>query len=144
MAELLKRRGLGKFAAKFLEEEVNGSLLLEAGRDLFQEMGIKSALEWVRVAVWFRRELQGTTEEEPVKAMHDILTGDTKHLSQYLHKFQQASVDADMVLYAKKCDCHDALLKELGVSKALHRAKIITAVKAHYSSSLSSLTSTLR
>ena len=51
-----------------------------------------------------------------------------KKLTQYISKLEHASVDADMIVYAIKSGCHDTLLTEAGIEKALHRNKIVGAV----------------
>ena len=143
VADFLKKIGMGRYAGKFLDEELDGPFLLEAGRESFQELGMKSVLDWVRIAVLYRRELQGGDSEEPQRALLELLKSDKK-LSAYVNKFQRSGVDADMILYASKTGCQDQLLGELGISKAVHRSKLMAAIKTHYSSTLASLvTSTL-
>ena len=138
VVDFLKKIGLSRYAGKFLEEEVDGPCLLEAGRQTFQELGVKSVVDWIRIAVHYRRELQGGDSGEPQRALVELLKSDKK-LSSYVNKVQRSGVDADMVLYASKSGHQDQLLGELGISKALHRTKLMTAVKSHYSSSLASL-----
>ena len=63
-----------------------------------------------------------------------------KNLAQYATKKEQTGVDADMILYASRSGCHEQLLAEVGVKKAVHRTKIVAAVKSQYTpSSLASL-----
>ena len=139
VVDFLRRIGLGKYASKFLDEDVDGSTLLMANEETFGDLGVKSVLDRVRIMVLYRRELQEGDGSEPVRALQDLLKKE-KNLAQYISKIEHAGVDADMILYANKCSCHDDLLAEAGVKKAVHRTKIAAAVKSHYTpSSLASL-----
>ena len=139
MVSFLKRIGLAKYTDKFLDEDVDGSTLLAAGRETFEELGVKSVLDWIRVVVLYRRELQRGDSEEPARVLQELLKRE-KNLAQYATKMEQTGVDADMILYASRSGCREQLLAEVGVKKALHRTKIVAAVKSQYTpSSLASL-----
>ena len=138
MADFLKRIGLGHYACKLDSYEMlDGSMLLEAGQEEFLNLGVK-VLDWIRFAVLYRRELQGSDSGEPQQALLELLKND-KSLSVYVNQFQSSGVDADMILYASRSGCHDQLLTEVGISKAVHRNKLMAGIKSHYSSSLASL-----
>ena len=138
VADFLRRIGLGNYASKFQDEEVDGSILLMANKDTFDELGVKSTLDRVRIIVLYRRELQGADDSEPVRVLRDLLK--EKNLTQYMSKLEHAGVDADMIMFAIKSECHDTLLTEAGIKKGLHRSKIVgAAVKSNYASPLTSI-----
>ena len=82
VANFLRRIGLGNYASKFQDEEVDGSTLLMASKDAFEELGVKSALDRVRIMVLYQRELQGADDSEPVRILRDLLK--EKNLTQYI------------------------------------------------------------
>ena len=127
VADFLRRIGLGDYASKFQDEEVDGSTLLMASKDTFEELGVKSTLDRVRIIVFYQRELQGADDSEPVRVLRDLLK--EKNLTQYISKLEDAGVDAHMIMYAIKSECHDTLLTEAGIEKAVHRSKIVGAVR---------------
>ena len=135
VADFLKKIGMDQYTAMFLEEEVDGPSLLEAGRESFQDVGVESVLDWIRIAVLYRRELQGGDGVQPQQALLELLKSDNK-LYPYAKQFQDSGVDADMILYANKCGCQDELLKEVGIRRSMHRSKLMGAVKTYYSSAL--------
>ena len=114
------------YASKFQDEEVDGSTLLMASKDTIEELGVKSTLDRVRIIVLYQREQQGADDSEPVRILRDLLK--EKNLTQYISKLEHAGVDADMIMCAIKSECHDTLLTEAGIEKALHRSKIVGAV----------------
>ena len=110
---------------------MDGLTLLMADQETFDDLGVKLVLERVRIMVLYQRELHGEDGSEPVRALQDLLKNE-KNLEQYISKIEHAGVDADMILYANKSGCHDDLLAEAGVNKAVHRTKLAAAVKMHY------------
>ena len=67
VADFLRRIGLGDYASKFQDEEVDGSTLLMASKDTFEELGVKSTLERVRVFFFynsFNKQLGHTIAEK--------------------------------------------------------------------------------
>ena len=122
MVSFLRRIGLAKYTDKFLDEDVDGSTLLAAGRETFEELGVKSVLDWIRVVVLYRRELQRGDSEEPARVLQELLKRE-KNLTQYATKMEQTGVDADMILYTSRSGCHEQLLAEVGVKKLSTRQR---------------------
>ena len=120
---------------------MDGSTLLMASKDTFDELGVKSTLDRVRIIVLYRRELQGADDSELVRILRDLLK--EKNLTQYISKLEDAGVDADLIMCAIKSGCHDTLLTEAGIEKALHRSKNSCCcsifVKSNYASPLTSI-----
>ena len=132
VAEFLKKIGLDQHADRFLEEDVDGPFLLELKRDSFQDLGVETVLDWIRITVLYRRELQGGDSGKPQQALLEILKN--KKLLQYVNKFQHSGVDADMLLYASTSGHQHQLLEEVGITKPLHRDRLMAAVKSHFHS----------
>ena len=133
VADFLIKIGMSHYAGTFLEERVDGPVLLELERDSFQDLGVKTVLDWIRIAVLYRRELKGGDSGESQQKLLDLLK--SKELPQYVDKFQCSGVDADMVFYASENGHHNQLLEEVGIAKPLHKSKLMAAVKSHFRSS---------
>ena len=122
--------GMGQYVNTSFWEEVDSLLLLEAGRKSFQELGVKSVLDWIRIAVFYRRKLQG----EEVGSLSGLCWSCWR-VKRSSHNMWMSSSALEL-MYASKCGCLNELLEEVGVSKTLHRSKLMIAVKKYYSSSL--------
>ena len=100
---------------------------------------ISLVLDWIHVFVLYRRELQRGDGEEPARVLQELLKRE-KNLAQYATKMERTGVDADMILYASRSGCHEQLLAEVGRQKAVHRTKIVAAVKSQYTYSCEDIT----
>ena len=72
--------------------------------------------------VLFRRSLQGGEAQYPLESVLDFL--EQNKLSKYSAIFQESGIDGDLLLEAD-----DNVLKDLGVSSAVHRNRIKTKYK---------------
>ena len=99
---------------------------------------ISLVLDWIHVFVLYRRELQRGDGEEPARVLQEVLKRE-KNLTQYATKMEQTGVDAVMILYTSS-GCHEQLLAEVGRQKAVHRTKIVAAVKSQYTYSCEDIT----
>ena len=132
IADFLASINLGQYAQGFLDEEINGSLLLSANREVFSDLGVASAVHSTQIAVQFRRELQGIDREESfhdMKALTSTPTSGGSKLNQHKKKLDSAGVDVDMLLYAHQKEYLEELLKELSISKALDRTRFKDALE---------------
>ena len=114
VVDFLRRIGLGKYASKFLDEDVDGSTLLMANEETFGDLGVKSVLDRVRIMVLYRRELQEGDGSEPVRALQDLLKKDFYEFSQFSVKIEFSSwcCNADIFLLyilTQEGRCHDEL-----------------------------------
>ena len=126
MAKFLESIGLEKHTKNFIEEEIDGSQLLSANREVFQDLGVTSLVESTRISVLFRRKLQ--SEEKPSYPLEDLLKT-TPKLKAYKPTLEKAGIDLNMMLYAQQNGYLDDFLKECGVNRALDRNKFDTKLK---------------
>ena len=61
VAEFIESIGLGQYVGKFLEDEVNGEMLLEASDNDLAEFGVESRLHRVKIITLFQRLALGRT-----------------------------------------------------------------------------------
>ena len=59
ISKFLEKMGKKKHAKNFLDYEIDGSMLLGADRDIYKELGVESCVEYVQIAVHFKRQLLG-------------------------------------------------------------------------------------
>ena len=121
VSQFLDGIGMQEHSKTFIEEEIAGSHLLKANRDVYQELGVTSAIHYVQIAVKFKREL--LAEKGSEYSLKQLLQAHPK-LVHYEDKFEQAHIDVEMMLFAQENGFIDELLKAVGVDKALDRNKI--------------------
>ena len=80
VTNFLEGIGLVKYAQKFLDEEINGTQLLTANREVFNDLGVVSIIDCTKISVLFRRELQG--DDGPSISLEEFLKS-TPKLSQF-------------------------------------------------------------
>ena len=62
VAEFLQSIGLGQYAKSFIENDVNGEMMLEADDDsALEEIGVESRLHRIKIMVLFKRQVFGST-----------------------------------------------------------------------------------
>ena len=121
VSQFLDGIGMQEHSKTFLEEEIAGSHLLEADREVYQELGVTSAIHYVQIAVKFKREL--LAEKGSEYSLKQLLQAHPK-LVHYEDKFEQAHVDVEMMLFAQESGFIDELLQDVGVNRALDRNRI--------------------
>ena len=122
VAEFLREVSMSEYEEAFVEAEVSGEVLLEADLAVLEELGVKSALDQIKVQVLFKRKLKGNQEWCPLSEVLHFL--DQNKLSHHAAAFEKNAISGDILL-----ECSDAALKQLGVSSALERVKIRTKFK---------------
>ena len=131
VSDFLTSIKLEKYAQNFIDEGIDGPQLMTANREVFNELGVVSAIHSTQIAVLFRRELEGVDRDEPfhdIKALTSTGAGGSK-LASYKKKLESVGVDVDMLLYAQQNNYLEDLLKEIGVTKALDRNRFESALK---------------
>lgn len=127
VSQFLEGLGKKKHAKVFLDEVIDGLELLNAKRDVFEDLGVKSNIECALIAVSFKRQLMG------VATIHNCSVHELIELGNKLEKHEKAldnaGVDVDMLLYAREEDFLTELLKEVGITKALDRNRFETVLK---------------
>ena len=127
VSQFLDGLGMQEHSKTFLEEEIAGSHLLKANREVYEELGVTSAIHCVQIAVTFKREL--LPEKGSEYSLKQLLQAHPK-LVRYEDKFEQANVDVEMMLFAQENGFIDELLKAVGLDRALDRNRIKVLVKA--------------
>ena len=121
VSQFLDGIGMQEHSKTFLEEEIAGSHLLKANREVYKDLGVTSAIHYVQIAVKFKREL--LTEKGSEYSLKQLLQAHPK-LVHYEDKFEQAHIDVEMMLFAQENNLIDELLQDVGVNRALDRNKI--------------------
>ncbi|XP_050457600.1 NAD(+) hydrolase sarm1-like isoform X1 [Cataglyphis hispanica] len=127
VCEWVKQIGFAEIASNFVENRVDGDLLLQLTEEnLREDIGLTNGIMRYR----FARELQN------LKKIADYSSRDTGNLNSFLQSIGQefsiytysmlnAGVDKDSI-----CNLwEDQLLIECGIAKSMHRIKILDAIK---------------
>lgn len=113
-------------AKTFLEEDIDGLLLLNAERDVYEDLGVTSHITCVKIAVAFKRELMGVST---IYCSMDNFIQKGKNLKGHEKTLRNAGVDVDMLVFARQHDFLTDLLKEIGITKPLDRNRFDTSLK---------------
>ena len=114
MGEFLTSINLSKYREMFEREGVSGDVLLEGDKEYFHELGVESAVDYVRIGALLRRALTGEESKNPMAALHLFL--EQKGFMKYAEKFEQHQIDGEMLLHLDKGLFMD-VLKEVGVTR---------------------------
>ena len=126
ISQFLKTLGKTEHVETFLEEEVDGLLLLEADRDVYKDLGVTTCVEFAQIAVLFKRKLLGV---ETIYCSVSELIESNKKLASHEDTLKKAGVDVDMLQYAQNNNSLEELLTEIGISKALEQRRFAIALK---------------
>ena len=114
----------------FAKEEITGELLLDEDTnsvlDVLKEVEVTNPLHQMKIMELFRREVS----KIEVKYSNDHLTEflQKNKLEQYVTVLKENGIDGDMILNVRK-DLMEKVLKELGITKAVHVNKIVKTYK---------------
>ena len=126
VSQFLQGLGMMNHAEKFLEADIDGAELLNAERDVYEDQGVTSSVEYAKIAVQFKRELMD------VKAIYcsvEEFIESSRKLTSFKQSITVAGVDVDMLKFAQENDFLDELLCEIGIENATKRNRIKTALK---------------
>ena len=126
ISQFLKILGKTEHVETFLEEEVDGLLLLEANRGVYKDLGVTTCVEYAQIAVLFKRKLLGV---ETIYCSVSELIESNKKLASHEDTLKKAGVDVDMLQYAQNNNSLEELLTEIGISKALEQRRFAIALK---------------
>ena len=126
ISQFLKMLGKTEHVETFLEEEVDGLLLLEANRDVYKDLGVTTCVEYAQIAVLFKRKLLGV---ETIYCSVSELIESNKKLANHEDTLKKVGVDVDMLQYAQNNNSLEELLTEIGISKALEQRRFAIALK---------------
>lgn len=144
VAQFIEGLNMKVHAQNFLEEEIDGKQLLNAERDVFEDLGVTSHVECVKIAVLFKRELTGGSI---MYCTVPELLQKQKKLESHEKALNKAGVDVDMLVFARQYEFLTELLKEIGIAKPLDRNRFDTGLKTvldEYYAASSSSEQTLR
>ena len=127
IVNFLESKGLGHYSQLFEEYEINGELLVQFHDDELSDIGITSALDRLRITMYFKRlvvKSDGIAELYPVEAVVQFLE-QTRPLQQFAESFHEQQIDGELLLNAS-----DDAMNELGVVKGVHKMMIRQKFKA--------------
>ena len=125
ISKFLEKMGKKEHAENFLEEEIDGSMLLGADRDMYKELGVESCVEYVQIAVHFKRQLLG------VDTIHSSTSepNQGQKLTTLLSTLKKAEVDIDMLVFAQQNGLLDEILENVGITKAVEKQRLFKMLK---------------
>ena len=117
---------LEQYATIFEEFEINGELLIHLPDNELQDMGIVSALDRLKISVYFRQYVLGAKNIPNQQSVREVVKflEDNKPLRQFASRFGENNVDALLLLSAS-----DEVMRELGVDTGVHVRLIRTKFK---------------
>ena len=117
---------LDRYATVFEEFEINGELLVQLPDNELQDMGIASALDRLKISVYFRQYISGVQNIPNQQSVREVVKflEDNKPLKQFASKFGENKVDVQLLLSAS-----DEVMRELGVDTGVHIRLIRTKFK---------------
>ena len=129
VVEFLQNVKLDQYATTFEESDINGEILVQFQDGELEEMEIDSALDRLKIAVFFKRFLlksKGLAPEViPAEEVAKVLK-ENRQLRQYAKTFLDNGVDGELLLSAS-----DDVMRELGVEKGAHRLMIRNKFNTH-------------
>ena len=117
---------LEQYATIFEEFEINGELLIQLPDNELQDMGIVSALDRLKISVYFRQYVLGAKNIPNQQSVREVVKflEDNKPLRQFASRFGENNVDALLLLSAS-----NEVMRELGVDTGVHVRLIRTKFK---------------
>lgn len=117
---------LEQYATIFEEFEINGELLIQLPDNELQDMGINSALDRLKISVYFRQYILGIKNIPNQLSVREVMKflEDNKPLRQFASRFAENKVDVPLLLSAS-----DEVMRELGVDTGVHIRLIRTKFK---------------
>lgn len=114
---------LDKYKAAFQENEISGDVLISTTPDDLSELGVKSALDKLKILVGFKRHVEGTGVKYTTSKL--VVALSQNNLGKYRKPFEQHAVDGDLLLYENK-ELVRSMLKEIGIAPNLAITRIIS------------------
>lgn len=122
VAEFLTRAlNMEHYVLFFQENKIDGDLLLRATDEILEEIGIKSALDRLKIRVAFRRKVLGPSDlakRYPVAEVVNLLKAHNMD-AQYQLLLERNEIDGEMLSEAS-----DQVLIEIGIKSRMHQKNI--------------------
>lgn len=117
---------LEQYATIFEEFEINGELLVQLPDNELQDMGIISAIDRLKISVYFRQYILGIKDIPNQQSVREVVKflEDNKPLRQFASRFAENKIDVPLLLSAS-----DEVMRELGVDTGVHIRLIRTKFK---------------
>lgn len=126
IVKFLQHVKLEQYATIFEEFEINGELLIQLPDNELQDMGIVSAIDRLKISVYFRQYISGIKDIPSQQSVEEVVKflEDNKPLRQFASRFGENKIDVQLLLSAS-----DEVMRELGVDTGVHVRLIRTKFK---------------
>ena len=119
VAEFLSRTlNMEHYALFFQDSKIDGELLLRATDEILEEIGIKSALDRLKIRIAFRREVLGPSDlarTYPVAEVVNLLKAHNMD-AKYQLLLERNEIDGEMLSEAS-----DQVLIDIGIKSLMHQ-----------------------
>ena len=119
VAEFLSRTlNMEHYVLFFQDSKIDGDLLLRATDEILEEIGIKSALDRLKIRIAFRREILGPSDlarRYPVAEVVNLLKAHNMD-AQYQLLLERNEIDGEMLSEAS-----DQVLIDIGIKSLMHQ-----------------------
>lgn len=123
VASFLASIKLDKYIAAFKENDISGDVLISAKPGDLSELGVKSALDKLKILVGFKRHVEGTAVKFTTSKL--VVALSQNNLGKHRKPFEQHGVEGDLLLYEDK-ELVRSMLKEIGITSNLAITRIIS------------------
>ena len=128
VANFLASIQLNKYAKKFTDENIDGSILIELNSEGLSQLGVDNALDQLKILVGFQLHLKtGDVQFSPSKLINALRGGE---LECHSEKFEEHRIDGELLLYTEKMLVR-RMLTDIGITCNLTCAKIISRFRKY-------------
>lgn len=126
IVKFLQHVKLEQYATIFEDFEINGELLIQLPDNELQDMGIVSAIDRLKISVYFHQYISGIKDIPNQQSVREVVKflEDNKPLRQFASRFGENKIDVQLLLSAS-----DEVMRELGVDTGVHVRLIRTKFK---------------
>ena len=123
VADFLKNIRLNQYIDVIRSESIDGELLLAAGDNELNDLGVSNPLHRFKIQYLFKRVLQKTPPTHTLATVNNFLAENKMH--KYQQQFAKEEVDGDMLLEITQLEStiSDPILEALGIMSSMDRLK---------------------
>ena len=110
-----------QYVLYFEDKQIDGDLLLAATDEILQEIGIESALDRLKIRIYFQREIRGPSalaQKYPVDVVVALLKENNMD-AKYQRVLDTHKIDGELLVEAS-----DQVLREIGIKSRIHQRNI--------------------